>query len=69
MTTEHVLIAASLDGFIARKDHFLDWLPQEKVEGEDPGYDAFIESVNIRFFSSLRSSTARLYKGQKSRAF
>lgn len=25
MTTGHVFIATSLDGFIARKDHALDW--------------------------------------------
>jgi len=46
MTTGHVFIATSLDGFIARKDHALDWLPQEKIEGEDSGYEAFISSVD-----------------------
>ncbi len=46
MTTGHVFVATSLDGFIARKDHALDWLPQEKIEGEDHGYETFISSVD-----------------------
>ncbi len=46
MTTGHVFIATSLDGFIARKDHALDWLPQEKIEGEDLGYETFISSID-----------------------
>ncbi|MDP6627115.1 MAG: dihydrofolate reductase family protein, partial [Methanopyri archaeon] len=38
-------IAASLDGFIARKDGFVDWLsPYENTE-EDYGYKEFYDSV------------------------
>ncbi len=44
--TGHVFVATSLDGFIARKNHALDWLPQEKAEGEDLGYETFISSVD-----------------------
>ena len=46
MTTGHVFIATSLDGFVAREDHRLDWLMKQKTEGEDHGYDAFMESVD-----------------------
>lgn len=40
-----VYIAASLDGFIARPDGSLDWLPSPDP-GEDYGYAAFFETVD-----------------------
>jgi len=46
MTTGHVFIATSLDGFIARTNHALDWLPQQKIEGEDLGYETFLASID-----------------------
>ena len=46
MTTGHVFIAVSMDGFIARKDGALDWLMKQKTEGEDHGYDDFMASVD-----------------------
>lgn len=41
-----VFIATSLDGFIARPDGRLDWLP-EPDEAEDYGYAAFMASVDV----------------------
>ncbi len=43
-----VFIATSLDGFIARKDGALDWLPGSdgQTGGEDYGFGAFFESVD-----------------------
>lgn len=46
MTTGHVFMAMSLDGFVAREDHRLDWLMKQKTEGEDHGYDAFMAGVD-----------------------
>ncbi|EEP93229.1 dihydrofolate reductase [Yersinia kristensenii] len=46
LTTGHVFIATSFDGFIARKDHSLDWLEKQNIEGEDYGYHAFVDSID-----------------------
>ncbi|WP_108879398.1 dihydrofolate reductase family protein [Anderseniella sp. Alg231-50] len=46
MTTGHVFIAISLDGFIARRDGNIDWLMKQQTSGEDHGYDAFMASVD-----------------------
>lgn len=41
-----VFIAVSVDGFIARPDHGLDWLTRVERPGEDYGYAAFADSVD-----------------------
>ena len=41
-----VYIAASLDGFIARKNGDLDWLPLGEQGGEDFGYAEFMSTVD-----------------------
>lgn len=50
MTTGHVFIATSLDGFVARDtsdpEAKLDWLMKQDTVGEDHGYDEFMESVD-----------------------
>lgn len=43
-----VFIATSLDGFIARPDGRIDWLPApEPGSDEDYGYHAFIDTVDV----------------------
>jgi dihydrofolate reductase len=42
-----VYIATSLDGFIARTDGEIDWLPADDESGEDYGYAEFISSVDL----------------------
>ena len=47
MTTAHVFIATSLDGFIARQDGDIDWLLQRDDPAEDHGYTAFIADKDV----------------------
>ena len=42
MTTAHVFIATSLDGYIARPDGDIDWLLARDDASEDHGYTTFI---------------------------
>ena len=41
-----VFNASSLDNYIATPDGKLDWLMAAAAEGEDYGYNAFMESVD-----------------------
>lgn len=41
-----VYIATSLDGFIARKNSDLDWLPTPAEGGEDFGYAKFMSTID-----------------------
>jgi dihydrofolate reductase len=41
-----VYIATSLDGFIARKNGDLDWLPAGEEGGEDFGYTEFMSTID-----------------------
>lgn len=42
-----VYIAASVDGFIARRDGSIDWLGDPEASGEDYGYKEFFASVDV----------------------
>jgi dihydrofolate reductase len=46
MTTGHVFMAISLDGFVARKDDQIDWLTKQKTDPEEYGYAEFEASVD-----------------------
>lgn len=46
MTTGHVFIATSLDGFIARQDGDIAWLSSASTGNEDHGYERFVSSVD-----------------------
>lgn len=39
-------MATSLDGFVARRDHSLDWLERPGTAAEDAGYDGFIAEMD-----------------------
>ena len=46
MATGHVMMAMSLDGFVARPDRSLDWLMKQDTTGEDHGFEVFLASVD-----------------------
>ncbi|MFX6149251.1 dihydrofolate reductase, partial [Acinetobacter baumannii] len=47
MTTAHVFIATSLDGFIARPDGDIGWLLERDNPDEDHGYTDFIADKDL----------------------
>lgn len=47
MTTAHVFIAISLDGYIARPDGDIEWLLQRDDPAEDHGYNDFIADKDV----------------------
>lgn len=47
MPTGHIMMAMSLDGFVARPDHSLDWLFKQPTGAEDHGFQDFIDSVDV----------------------
>jgi len=64
-----VHMAASLDGFIARKDGSVDWLEtsDEFVDGEtmDPGFvEAFLKSIDCYVMGSRTYETALNFEAQ-----
>jgi dihydrofolate reductase len=46
MTTGHVFIGTSLDGFIARKNDDIAWLTDYPTRGEDHGFNAHMARVD-----------------------
>jgi len=65
-----VYIAASLDGFIARKDDDVSWLDPFNISGEDYGYSIFIRNVGTavmgaRTYEQSLANPERLLTGLK----
>lgn len=46
MATGHIMMAMSLDGFVARLDHSMDWLMKQNTQNEDHGFADFQASVD-----------------------
>jgi dihydrofolate reductase len=46
MTTGHVFIGTSLDGFIARRSHDISWLTAYPTLGEDHEFDAHMARMD-----------------------
>jgi len=51
-TKGYVFMASSLDGFVARQDHSLDWLMKYDTGNEDQGYDHFISKIDVLVMGS-----------------
>lgn len=68
MTSFRVFIATSLDGFIARPDGRLDWLPGATPDGvpmpagEDHGFFAFMAGVEVVVMGRATFETVRAFR-------
>ena len=47
MPTGHIMMAMTLDGFVARPDHNLDWLMIQDTGNEDHGFAEFQDSMDV----------------------
>ncbi|WP_299474971.1 dihydrofolate reductase family protein [uncultured Roseibium sp.] len=47
MPTGHVMMAITLDGYVARKDHSLDWLMKQNTADEDHGFAGFLSNIDV----------------------
>lgn len=47
MPTGHIMMAMTLDGFVARPDHSLDWLFKQPTDAEEHGFSAFMDSIDV----------------------
>lgn len=53
IVTDYILqVATSLDGYIARLDGSIDWLPVPEESGEDYGYTKFFNSIEALVMGS-----------------
>ncbi|NVO58088.1 dihydrofolate reductase family protein [Rhodobacteraceae bacterium B1Z28] len=59
MPTGHIMMAMSLDGFVARPDHRLDWLEKQPTKDEDHGFVAFQDGVDVIVMGSGSYRTVR----------
>jgi dihydrofolate reductase len=41
------MMAITLDGFVARKDHTLDWLMKQNTADEDHGFVKFLTNIDV----------------------
>ncbi|MDX5594688.1 dihydrofolate reductase family protein [Pseudovibrio sp. SPO723] len=64
MTTGHVYIAQSLDGYIARPNNEMDWLLRYNKEGEDHGFDDFIKRMDGLIMGSNTFKTVLSFEGE-----
>ncbi len=48
----HVFIATSIDGFVAKKDHSLDWLIKQPEDSENKSYDEFKATIDVLVMGS-----------------
>lgn len=61
MTTGHVFIAQSMDGYIARADGAIDWLMSLDTTGEDHGYNDFISTIDCIVMGRGTFDTVRTF--------
>ena len=47
MPTGHIMMAMTLDGFVARPDRSLDWLMKQPTKTEEHGFQEFVDSVDV----------------------
>jgi dihydrofolate reductase len=59
-----VYIAMSIDGYIARSDHRLDWLDEMHEAGEDYGYAEFIKGVDTVIMGRQTYETVKELTGE-----